>query len=89
MSRSTADTSAALTLEFYGEAVMLGARLDRNAGKAEITLDGKSREVDLCYATDDQPVIVLESFSLESGKHTLCVRPIEGEIKIDFAIIPE
>ena len=86
---ASGDTSAQLTLEFYGEAVMLGARLDRRAGKAEITLDGKSREADLCYATDDQPVIVLESFSLESGKHTLCVRPIEGEIKIDFAIIPE
>lgn len=85
----SADASASISLEFYGEAVMLGARFDRKAGKAEIVLDGESREINLYYETDDQPVIVLESFSLEGGKHTLCVRPAEGEIKIDFAIIPE
>ncbi len=86
---ASADASASLTLEFCGEAVMLGARLDRNAGKAKITLDGESSICDLCYATDNQPVIVLESFALGGGKHTLCVRPAEGEIRIDFAIIPE
>ena len=86
---ASSDTAALLSLEFYGEAVMLGARFDRNAGKAEITLDGESRVCDLRYETDNQPIIALENFSLGSGKHTLSVRPAEGEIKIDFAIIPE
>jgi len=39
------DTAAMLSLEFYGEAVMLGARFDRSAGKAEITLDGESLKI--------------------------------------------
>ena len=88
-SLASCDASAMLSLEFNGEAVMLGARLDRGAGKAEVTLDGESLVCDLFYATDDQPVIILEKLSLSCGKHTLCVRPMEGEIKIDCAIIPE
>ena len=86
---ASGDEAATLTLEFCGEAILLGARFDRNAGKAEITLDGESRICDLRYETDNQPVIVLTDFSLSAGKHTLCVRPAEGEIKIDFAVIPE
>ena len=86
---ASCDTSAALSLEFCGGAVMLGARFDRSAGKAEITLDGESRVCDLCYATDHQPVIVLENLKLGGGKHTLCVRPVDGEIEIDFAVISE
>ena len=88
-SLASADTAASLTLEFCGEAVMLGARFDRNAGKAEITLDGESRTCDLCYATDNQPVIILDEFALTEGKHTLCARPLEGEVRFDFAAIPE
>lgn len=83
------DAAAMLSLEFYGEAVMLGARFDRSAGKAEVKLDGESRICDLRYETDHQPVIVLENFALGGGRHTLSVRPAEGEIRIDFAIIPE
>lgn len=86
---SSSDETATLTLEFCGDAILLGARFDRNAGKAEITLDGKSRVCDLCYATDNQPVIILEELALPEGKHTLCVRPLEGTVKIDFAVIPE
>jgi lysophospholipase L1-like esterase len=88
-SLASSDASAELSLEFYGAFVMLGARLDRNAGKAEVTLDGESRVCDLYYATDDQPVIIVENFALSEGKHTLCVSPLEGNVKIDFAVIPE
>jgi hypothetical protein len=89
ISLASSDASAELSLEFYGAFVMLGARLDRNAGKAEVTLDGESRVCDLYYATDDQPVIIVENFALSEGKHTLCVSPLEGNVKIDFAVIPE
>ena len=83
------DTAASLTLEFEGNAFMLCYRLDRRAGKAEFSIDGESHVRDLCYETDNQPVTGFASFSLAEGKHTLCVRPIEGLIKIDFAVIPE
>ena len=86
---ASGDKAATLKLEFYGKSVMLGARFDRNAGKAELMLDGKTSLCDLCYATDNQPVMVLSDFALDGGKHTLCVRPAEGEIKIDFAVISE
>ncbi|MBQ9747095.1 MAG: SGNH/GDSL hydrolase family protein [Clostridia bacterium] len=88
-SLASCDSTAALTLEFEGTALLLGARFDRRAGKAELTLDGESRVCDLRYETDDQPVIIFESFTLPAGGHRLCVRPAEGEIKVDFAVIPE
>ena len=86
---ASSDKAATLALEFYGRSILLGARFDRNAGKAELTLDGESRVCDLCYATDDQPVIILAEHTLPEGKHTLCVHPAEGNVKIDFAVIPE
>ena len=87
-SLAASEAGAELCLKFFGDAVLLGARFDRNAGKAEISLDGKSETRDLCYATDNQPVIVLERFGLGEGEHTLAVRTLGGEVKFDFAIIP-
>ena len=88
-SLAASEAGAELCLKFFGDAVLLGARFDRNAGKAEISLDGKSETRDLCYATDNQPVIVLERFGLCEGEHMLCVRALGGEVKIDFALILE
>lgn len=84
---ASACTEASLTLEFEGSTLFVGARFDRLAGKAELTLDGESRICDLRYETDDQPVIIYEDLALPEGKHTLIVRPAEGEIKLDFAIV--
>ena len=88
-SLATSEEGAELLLKFCGSAVLFGARLDRNAGKAEILLDGEGGEYDLRYATDDQPVIVLERFGLCGGEHTLTVRALGGNVKIDFALILE
>jgi lysophospholipase L1-like esterase len=87
-SLAASEAGAELCLKFFGDAVLLGARFDRNAGKAEISLDGEGNVCDLCYATDNQPVIVLERFGLGEGEHMLCVRALGGEVKFDFAIIP-
>ncbi|MBQ8404417.1 MAG: SGNH/GDSL hydrolase family protein [Clostridia bacterium] len=89
-SLATSEAGAGLSLAFEGNAVLLGARFDRKAGKVEILLDGESETRELYYETDDQPVIVLERFGLCEGEHTLAVRALGGgEVKIDFAIIPE
>ncbi len=86
-SLATSEAGAELCLKFCGSALLLGARFDRNAGKAEILLDGEGKTCDLCYATDNQPVIILERFGLDAGEHTLTVRALGGEVKIDFASI--
>ena len=83
------DTDAELSFEFSGDVLLLGCRLDRLAGKLESELDGVKRVHDLCYATDDQPVIILSENSLGKGKHKLLLRPICGEVKIDFAAVSE
>lgn len=88
-SLASCESDAMLKLDFSGSTLLLGARFDRKAGKAELTLDGESRVCNLRYETDDQPVIILQNFELAKGEHTLTVRPAEGEIKIDFALISE
>jgi lysophospholipase L1-like esterase len=88
-SLASADADAELSFSFAGKTLLLGARLDRNAGKAQLCLDGESEICDLRYATDDQPVIILSRFDMSEAEHTLTIRPYEGEIKVDFALTAE
>ena len=86
---SSADVGAELSFDFEGDVLLLGCRLDRCAGKLESELDGVKRLHDLYYETDDQPVIILSESSLGKGKHKLILRPVCGEVKIDFAAVSE
>jgi lysophospholipase L1-like esterase len=92
----TTTAEGALRCRFNGTAFMLCHRIGRDYGKMVVTLDGVSKEIDLYYETDNQPVCWFKSFELEDKEHVLEIRALgtknekstDTKVRIDSVIIP-
>ena len=92
----TTTAEGALRCRFNGTAFMLCHRIGRDYGKMVVTLDGGSKEIDLYYETDNQPVCWFKSFELEDKEHVLEIRALgtknekstDTKVRIDSVIIP-
>ena len=92
----TTTAEGVLRCRFNGTAYMLCHRIGRDYGKMVVTLDGVSKEMDLYYETDNQPVSWFNSFELEDKEHVLEIRSLgtknekstDTKVRIDSVIVP-
>ena len=92
----TTAAEGVLRCKFHGTAFMLCHRIGRDYGKMAVILDGVSKEMDLYYETDNQPVSWFHSFELEDKEHILEIHSLgiknekstNTKVRIDSLIIP-